>query len=286
MDNWLVYGLLTLSFLLLWHPQKETHRHWLWVLCGATLVALVMGKLSWLALICLGGFYGVLIATKRASGWYAVLGKLVVAVMFVMFGAHLLPGFERWDIVESQYLKPDSGVFSFSFSLDKTIAAILLIGTYLNTQVQSWKRVLTVVSSVTLILLCTLFPLMYGLGFIRWQPEFLVPWLSLTLLFMWKQLLVTCVAEEAFFRGFMQPWLSSLGPEKWGKVIGLLATSGLFALAHAGGGSKLILASFIAGMGYGIAYWWSQRWEAAVLVHWLVNVLHFMLFSYPFYQAQ
>jgi membrane protease YdiL (CAAX protease family) len=55
----------------------------------------------------------------------------------------------------------------------------------------------------------------------------------------------------------------------------------LFGLAHGGGGLALVAFAGLAGAGYGLALWRSGRIEAAILVHFAVNAVHFLLFTYP-----
>jgi membrane protease YdiL (CAAX protease family) len=55
----------------------------------------------------------------------------------------------------------------------------------------------------------------------------------------------------------------------------------LFGLAHLGGGWSHALAAAVAGLGYGAAYLRTQRIEAAMAVHFSVNALHLLFFTYP-----
>jgi membrane protease YdiL (CAAX protease family) len=74
--------------------------------------------------------------------------------------------------------------------------------------------------------------------------------------------------EETLFRGLLQTW------------IGWIPASILFGLGHLGGGWKLALLSLIAGLLYGRSYL-KGRIESAILLHFSVNLLHFLLFTYP-----
>ena len=64
-------------------------------------------------------------------------------------------------------------------------------------------------------------------------------------------------------------------------LIALVFSAVLFGLAHLGGGLSYALAATVAGLGYGAAYLRTQRIEAAMAVHFSVNALHFLLFTYP-----
>jgi membrane protease YdiL (CAAX protease family) len=64
-------------------------------------------------------------------------------------------------------------------------------------------------------------------------------------------------------------------------MLAIVASALLFGLAHLGGGWKFALAATLAGVGYGIAYHRTQRVEAAMAVHFGLNALHFLFFTYP-----
>jgi len=90
------------------------------------------------------------------------------------------------------------------------------------------------------------------------------------------------VTEEAFFRGFIQEnlqrLLSRIGITSH---IAVFISAALFGLAHAHGGSTLVLLATIAGIGYGYAYRLTGRLEAAICTHFCLNAIHFIFFSYP-----
>ena len=47
----------------------------------------------------------------------------------------------------------------------------------------------------------------------------------------------------------------------------------------------MVIFAFIAGIGYGYAYQKSWKIETAILVHFGVNITHFIFFTYPFYKV-
>jgi uncharacterized protein len=105
-----------------------------------------------------------------------------------------------------------------------------------------------------------------------------------TLFFIWAlaNLFLTCIAEEAFFRGFVQKQLEEgLKEFQFGAVIGLLLASLLFGLAHYAGGINYIILATVAGIGYGLVYQQSKSIEASIVTHFLLNAVHFIFFTYP-----
>ncbi|GAM71575.1 CAAX amino terminal protease family [Vibrio sp. JCM 19236] len=94
---------------------------------------------------------------------------------------------------------------------------------------------------------------------------------------MLNNFLLTCVAEEAFFRGFLQQVLC----KKYGWHLGVAIASLLFGLAHMGGGLLLVVFASLAGLGYGLIFHFSSRLWVAVLFHFLFNFTHLLFFTYP-----
>ncbi len=89
------------------------------------------------------------------------------------------------------------------------------------------------------------------------------------------------LVEEALFRGYIQGGLSQRFKHlSYGDNLALLLTSLLFGLVHAGAGWQWVLLSGLAGVGYGLAYRFGGL-GAAIATHFLLNLLHFALFTYP-----
>jgi membrane protease YdiL (CAAX protease family) len=103
-----------------------------------------------------------------------------------------------------------------------------------------------------------------------------------SVLFLASNLFFTVVAEEAFFRGFLQDRLAaSLARLRLGRSMALLASALLFGLAHAAGGTTYMLLAALAGLGYAAAYTAVQRIEAPLMVHFALNAVHCVAFTYP-----
>nr|WP_254436239.1 CPBP family intramembrane glutamic endopeptidase [Ruegeria arenilitoris] len=126
---------------------------------------------------------------------------------------------------------------------------------------------------VGLLLLPALFLLGLAIGAVR--PEIgLPPW---WLVFALSNLFLTCLTEEAFFRGYLQSIITS----KSGATFGIAAASLLFGLAHAGGGPALVVFASVLGAACGLGYFATGRLWVPVLMHFGFNALHLALFTYP-----
>ena len=98
-----------------------------------------------------------------------------------------------------------------------------------------------------------------------------------------NNLLFVCMAEEALFRGFVQKKLMAVWSKySWGVWLAVGTASLLFGAAHYAGGDALVLTATFAGMGYGWLYYRTDSIEASIVAHFLLNLLHFFFFTYPF----
>ena len=98
-------------------------------------------------------------------------------------------------------------------------------------------------------------------------------------LFLASNLFLTCVAEEAAFRGVIQGLLARRLGTDLRTVNGwlpVLLAAVLFGLAHAAGGPLYVGLAMLAGLGYGLAYALSARIELAIALHFALNALVFL----------
>lgn len=269
-------GLLLASVLALWVRSGLA----LVLLGGAGLAAWLAGALAPPALLVLLGFGGlarlhVLCAARRA-GWLVWAALLLLAAGLYL---HLVPGFGSWPVLGPVSIGTGMAYEKW-LSLDKVGAGVLLVALALPRQIGQggWGRVARRAGSVWLLTPICVLGVAVGSGAIRWDP-------TIDALFLWwaiLNLLTTCVAEEALFRGLLQDRLArqarSRGISPCWAVAG---TALVFGLAHAPGGLGLSLLSTLAGLGYGLAFHLTGRLESAILCHFLVNSAHFLLFTYP-----
>lgn len=119
------------------------------------------------------------------------------------------------------------------------------------------------------------------------QPD--PKWGAYVLCFAFFNLFVTCVKEELFFRCILQEGIQHLCCRFIGhRQLSTLATLGLSALIftaahfHTGPGAPLrLLLIFLAGILYALVYQLTRSVSLAIVTHFIVNLLHFSLFTYP-----
>lgn len=226
--------------------------------------------------------------------WFARGQLLLVASILLLLAMHKLPGFQNVLLLDQVQVSQDAIPFTLYANVDKGLAGFVLL-VLLWPLSQPSPQPLQAAAPQDLGCDLTLrwlrgwwplFPLTFlcsemiavAFGFITWDPK--LP--AYTLTFLAVNLFLTCVAEELFFRGLLQTalqrWLARRGWPLWlaAVVIGLL-----FGAAHLGGGVPYAITVTVAGIGYGLMYLRSGRIEVAILGHFALNALHFLLFSYP-----
>lgn len=100
---------------------------------------------------------------------------------------------------------------------------------------------------------------------------------------LFSNLILTCIPEEGFFRGFVQNTLANYFKNiKLGKALALILASLLFAVSHIFWSPNLgnLLFTFFAGLLYGGVYWYSKKIESAIICHFLLNLIHMTFFAY------
>jgi hypothetical protein len=102
---------------------------------------------------------------------------------------------------------------------------------------------------------------------------------------MLGNLLFVAVAEDCFCRAFIQePLHQSLRARSGAFWLPTLVAAIFFGAIHFAGGWQYVLLASIGGAANAWSYARSRCVEAGVLVHFLTNSAHFLLFTYPFLQ--
>jgi len=206
---------------------------------------------------------------------------ILISLFFVTFGMHALPGFGTWQVSPATALSDQSAEFAIIYHLDKPVIGILILGIAYSSLVRDrsqWQRLLRVSVAPILGGSCLIYLAGVLLGYVSFDPTFSSlywPWAI-------KNLLFVCVAEEAFFRGFLQKEIGALLKHRQADTIALATVAILFGIAHFAGGATYVLLATAAGLVYGLVFYLSKRIEAAIAAHFLLNSGHFLFFTYPY----
>ncbi|WP_438465494.1 lysostaphin resistance A-like protein [Marinomonas sp. PE14-40] len=247
-------------------------KYGLFALGACALTALYQSHLE--LIVVLYGVAGLIVAAygAKTKGIKRLICHVIVIVWALALALHLAPGFNNLQVLNQVQSGVNSSAYTLYLNLDKPLiffALLLLVPNLLGrvkTMTQMQIRTLAALFSGVFLLAFLLGLIQYELSLPNW-------WL----VFAFSNLLLTCVAEEALFRGYIQNLLT----RRFNPVIGVGIASALFGLAHFAGGPVFILVATLAGILYGLTYFWSGKLSYAVAVHFAFNLGHLTFFTYP-----
>ena len=283
----ITFGLLALSICAVWIPpfpigERVVVPAWKVLFVAAIASGLVAGSLKWPALPALAflGIVTYLAGRTGASRAQRIIFGTLTAVAALALALHRLPGFENPVLIANARFTPDAAPFTQYANFDKAAAGLIILAWLCNraTTVAGWKEIWRRTWPIALATTAIVMFAAVMLGYVRFDPK--LPIYAPT--FLAINLLFTCVAEEAFFRGFLQERLAaSLSGLRFGGFIVITSSGLLFGVVHAAGGVSYVMLATLAGIGYACAYATVRRVEAPIITHFAVNAVQFVGFTYP-----
>ncbi|MFP1823632.1 CPBP family intramembrane glutamic endopeptidase [Lonsdalea quercina] len=221
---------------------------------------------------------GYLLHRYRHRTWIAVGGEGLLVVLCILLFLHLVPGFHNPKVLDHVVAGPHSAPFSLYYNLDKAVTPFLLwmaipgLSFYkmMPASRSYWQWGLLMLTVPALLLLAVV------LGGLRFELH----WPSWLGQFVLANLFFVSLAEEALFRGYLQRRLTQFS----GPLPALIVTATLFGLAHFQAGSLMMIFAGLAGLIYGVAWWWSGRLWVSTAFHFALNLLHLLFFTYPYFE--
>lgn len=265
----LVWGLLLISLI----STFAFPRVWPYLLGACLLAATGLGFLTAPGLLFLLVFYALALAGRHSVGprQYALITAVLLAALALC--SHLLPGFSSLLVLDQVSSGPLSLPYTLRMNLDKPLLVfglLILLPTLLLRQRADYDGRQLVIAALLLVGL-QLLALALGMVKVEWSLPY---WVGV---FALSNLLLTCFAEEALFRGGIQHYLC-----RWlGIWPGLLLASAIFGVAHYNNGPLYIVFAAIAGFAYGLSYQASGRLWVAILFHFGFNLSHLLWLTYP-----
>ena len=241
------------------------------------------GIVEWAGLAVLALFAGSCLAAVRTdlSRPRRTLAWGAVVILAVALAMHQVPGIHNVLVLDGVSVSALSADYTLYWNYDKGFAGVLLYSVCVQPQDSTrWSRAIVATGTVAILTLIVVGVAATAIGFITWDPK----WPAILGVWVPANLLLTCVAEETFFRGLLQRHLLGFlrGRVQAPALAALLIGAVAFGVAHFAGGTPYVLLATLAGIGYGAAYQLTGRVEAGILVHFLLNLSHLLLFSYPF----
>jgi CAAX protease family protein len=211
------------------------------------------------------------------------LTTIAVVVFSLALMAHIVPGFANLLVVRDVELSADAAPYTLYVNFDKAQVGLFLLAfgpPVLASRADSGATLRVTLPGV-LLLIAVLMASALLIGQIRVDFK----WPAIFPVWAWSNLLFTCVAEEALFRGViqrrLQGELATPVHASSREITGLILAAIVFGLAHYAGGVWSVVLATIAGIGYGWIFWRTNRIEASILTHFLVNTTHILCFTYP-----
>ncbi|MBS0631588.1 MAG: CPBP family intramembrane metalloprotease [Verrucomicrobia bacterium] len=277
------YAVLALAVLALWLPGAGWRRHaWLLLFAASLVAALLTGVVAPVGLVAVGGLAVAawLFSRPEAGRAQRVISGLALVGLATVLMLHRAEGFNNPRVIDAVRFTPDALPFTLYLNFDKTLVGLFILGWCHArlTRAGEWRAMLAALAPRAGALIALIMVLSLAMGYVRFAPK--LP--AETLLWLGVNLLFTCMAEEALFRGFVQAqlqraWQNVLG----GSWLALGVAAVLFGLAHAAGGAAYVALATVAGLGYGWIYRHTRSIEASILAHFTLNTVHFLAFTYP-----
>ena len=218
--------------------------------------------------------------THAPRAWQRASLLVLTLLLALLLALHRWPGFHNVLVVPSAAITADARPFMLYANLDKGAAGLLLLA-LLAPRIHAWREWRATIGA-TLLPGAVTIVLVMGLGALAGLVRPALKWPDFTLQFLAINLFLTVVAEEAFFRGVIQHRLqAALQAVRGGTWLALVLSALLFGAAHLGGGLAYAALATVAGAGYGWVFQRSGRIEAAILLHFMLNAVHFLGFTYP-----
>jgi membrane protease YdiL (CAAX protease family) len=252
---------------------------------ATALIAGVVNLLS-CSIIFLFGFLVYSFYQKKSPSSHKVFIYFGIIIITIFSFLHQIPTIDNIELLTNIKLSKNSSNFDLWLNFDKPLIAIFLLFFAYNPpkKFSDYKNIFIQTIKLFVPLLTILLALGTFGNFLVFDPKF--PNFEITFLWLIKMIFLTIFAEEFFFRFFMQNSVilllkNSKYFSKNSQIIGLIFTSIIFGLTHFSQGFIFILLATICGFFYGLIFIRTRYIEASILLHFLINLTHFIFFSYP-----
>jgi len=278
------YGFLSAAILAIWLPEsinKNTRIPiWAVLLAISCIFGVHYAIVEFGGVLYLLGLNFACILVKHQNKWFGISAAIAVIVLVAGLFLHRAPFFNNPLVFDNFLLSNQASAYSQYWNYDKAAAGLILLAHFGDVcrSARDWKAmlknsyrpsILTIVATISLSLI---------FGYIRPDTTIVIAFFA----WAWSNLIFTCIAEEMFFRGFIQKHLLPLSPNYGYQIAIVIFVGALFGCAHLGAGMNYVILASVAGIGYGYSYFKTGRIESAILTHFFLNSSHFLFFTYPF----
>lgn len=204
-------------------------------------------------------------------------------IVMLLYGIllHLIPGFSNPIILNNVQFSKLSYPFTMYFNFNKVMAGLILYTTTSHYMAEKRLDLSSLKYTFITAFSCVMVVVGLAISFQFIKFDFKIP--TDTLTWAVNNFFFVCFTEEVVFRGFLQNNIAHVLKRYTARssLISLIATACIFGLLHFKGGGAFIMLSTIAGIFYGYAYYKTNRILPAMIVHFALNLAHFIFFTYP-----
>lgn len=276
------YGFLYMAVFFLWLPFKLRIPVWCIALTLSLGCALASNQIGWFAIIPIIAiaytlYYG---QKEDAITYRRVLAGVAVIFLSYGLGAHVFYAFHNIKVLSNVLISKDGMPFTMYLNIDKAVVGLFILAftQHLLQSKEEWLGLCKKTLPMALKCIAAIIFLALLSGKVHLDPK--LP--ECSAIWLINNLLFVCVAEEGFFRGFIQKNIALVFTNwRWGNWLAIMIASLLFGVAHYAGGFAYNLFGIIAGLGYGWIYQKTNQIEASILTHFGLNAIHFFFFTYP-----
>lgn len=277
----LCFFAFAMSFISLWMRKTA----WMWgsFLSIAYILAFETGIVTWMSLIpVLILFFCHCFLKKDVPKSLRFLLICIAIGVSLALAFHFLPGFNNWKVASNLCISPGAYPYNLWFNFDKPFIGVFALAFTIPLIASKTEllRVLKISIPMSIVGILIMMAISLYFNLVKWDPK--IP----TIFFIWfvDNLIFVSIPEEAFFRGFIQRelylWFGKTPVAGLGSIF---VTSIFFTLLHLIWVADLsfLCLVFVASLIYGAIYQVTQSIEASILCHFGLNVVHFLLFTYP-----
>ncbi|WP_150467142.1 CPBP family intramembrane glutamic endopeptidase [Francisella sp. SYW-9] len=273
------YVLILLSLFSLWF--KEYKKVGIFLFLISLVLALISGIIDFIGIliVILSTILIYLNSKQEDKGVIDILIFTITAIFLLFNYIHILPGFNNICIIKDAYISLDAIPFTLYLNYNSLILTYLILIIF-SSEIKFLDKPKNITSTLKLgclygvLAIIILLPTSYIFSFIKYDFKLT----SYTLIFIFVNLIFTCIPEEIFWRGFIQTKIQNyINP-----TLAVLITSLAFASIHIiFAGIYFAILAFVASIIYGLAYIKTKRIEVSIICHYLVNIGQFIFFTYP-----
>lgn len=268
-----------ITIILAWHGatiRVKTVQLPVWVMTslGTLLMAWQMHAVSPLSFIWFGVTGGAGYCLMKDI--YKPIARIILIFTGFALAIGVLPGFQNFMLLDKVQISEGAVPYSLSLSLNKIGAGLIVFWVAFSDAERTIFRS-SIIKQAAIPALFTIIITLCLSNLTLIHFDFKIS--TYFFIFAVSNLLFTAVSEESFFRGLIQRPLARY----MGIYPAVLISAVLFGVAHYGMGRiDYVLVATMAGIGYAYIYTITKSVGASILTHWLLNLVHFMFFTYPY----